>query len=64
MALSLIISWCLECSKMLDMSFMASVNDPEKYLVLPKRYDHLFRVRRVKVFIIIESSEYVIPFLL
>nr|PNR59501.1 hypothetical protein PHYPA_002292 [Physcomitrium patens] len=36
-------------SKMLDMSFMAAVNDHEKYYVLPKRYDHLFRIRRVKM---------------
>lgn len=36
-------------SKMLDMSFMASINDHENYLVLPKRYDHLFRLRRVKL---------------
>lgn len=40
---------------MLDMSFMTSVNDYEKYIVIPKRFDHLFRVRRVKVPFIVKN---------
>jgi hypothetical protein len=36
-------------SKMLDIGFLTTVENREKYAVFPKRYDHLFRVRRVKV---------------
>lgn len=36
-------------SKMLDVAFLMAVDNREKYLVFPKRFDHLFRVRRVKV---------------
>jgi hypothetical protein len=36
-------------SKMLDIGFLTTVENWEKYAVFPKRYDHLFRVRRVKV---------------
>jgi hypothetical protein len=37
-------------SKMLDIGFLTTVENREKYAVFPKRYDHLFRVRRVKVY--------------
>ena len=39
-------------SQMLDLSFLAVVDNREKYMVSPKRYDLLFRIRRVKVSII------------
>lgn len=34
---------------MLDLSFLAVVDNREKYQVFPKRCDPLFRMRRVKV---------------
>jgi cytoplasmic FMR1 interacting protein len=37
-------------SKMLDISFLEVVENQEKYQVFPKRFDSLFRMRRVKVF--------------
>jgi cytoplasmic FMR1 interacting protein len=39
----------LAASKMLDIGFLTTVENREKYAVFPKRYDHLFHVRRVKV---------------
>ncbi len=39
------------CSKMLDISFLEVVENQEKYQVFPKRFDSLFRMRRVKVFV-------------
>lgn len=36
-------------SEMLDLSFLAVVDNREKYMVFPKRYDLLFRIRRVKL---------------
>lgn len=43
-------------SDMLDLSFLAVVDNREKYKVPPKRYDLLFRIRRVKVSIICSSN--------
>jgi len=42
-------------SEMLDLSFLAVVDNREKYKVFPKRYDLLFRIRRVKVSVIYSS---------
>lgn len=39
-------------SEMLDLSFLAVVDNREKYKVFPKRYDLLFRIRRVKVCVV------------
>ncbi|CAK9264816.1 unnamed protein product [Sphagnum jensenii] len=39
----------LAASKMLDIGFLTTVENREKYAVFPKRYDHLFHVRRVKL---------------
>lgn len=37
------------CSKSLDYAFLATVQDPERFAVFPRRYDYLFKMRQLKV---------------
>ncbi|CAM6128500.1 unnamed protein product [Calypogeia fissa] len=40
---------CLAASKSLDFTFLATIENRDKFLVFPRRYDYLFKVRQVKL---------------